>query len=395
MKIFCPRCQTNRVVRTRPDDTRAPCPACGLQVTLARSEQPLAERIGQSTLEAEIVVPETAIAAPKPVAVVPYPHHQPRRKRGLPVGLMIAGGICLLLMITVGALAAVWLSQPRENEAVASTDTPESDLNTSNSGQGGNTNPDPPEPPNSSDRSPAGSHSSAGPGRTGLAELIEQVRPSLVHLSVRGVSVDDDGKLVAGSWTGSGFLVDEDGTIVTNHHVVENGKVATATLSDGTQLKVLGFVFVSKEKDIAVLKLEDGFSDFQALELAPQLPRTGDDVFALGSPRGFTGSATRGVVSGVRTSGELQEMGMLDYEGKWIQTDTPTSPGNSGGPLLNMDGHVVGANTWGRTDGQNLNFAISSDDIKDAVSRASSTTQEIDQLVSPEVVRAIRSRGIR
>jgi len=58
-------------------------------------------------------------------------------------------------------------------------------------------------------------------------------------------------------------------------------------------------------------------------------------------------------------------------------------------------GQVVGANTWGRTDGQNLNFAISSEDIKRAIRDASSQTRGIDQLVSPEVSRAVRSRGIR
>ena len=312
VKIFCPRCQTYRAVRCRPDDTHAPCPACGIQITLTRSEQPLSERLRQPVTP-EIVEPE-ASAPVQPTAVVPYPHQQTRRKRGLPLGLMIVGGICLLLMITVGAIAAVWLTQPNGNETIASsgtTGTGDNEPDSSTSSQDEPETEASTEPPSSTP--PSNGNSSTPPtGAMTLPDLIERVRPSLVHISVKGIVLnEEDGKLYRGSWSGSGFVVNEDGTIVTNHHVVEDGKTATATLSDGTQLKVLGYSFASDAKDIAILKLEDGFDGFQALEFAPQLPRAGADVFAMGSPRGFTGSATKGVVSAIRTSGELQEMDSL------------------------------------------------------------------------------------
>lgn len=397
VKIFCPRCQTDRAVRCHPDDTHAPCPACGIQITLTRSEQPLGERLRQP-ITPEIVEPE-ASAPVQPTAVVPYPHQQTRQKRGLPLGLMIAGGICLLLMITVGALAAVWLTQPDGNETIASSGTTGTDDNESDpstSPQDDPETPDSSEPPSSTTPSSGNGSTPSTTGTMTLPDLIERVRPSLVHISVKGIVLnEEDGKLYRGSWSGSGFVVNEDGTIVTNHHVVEDGKTATATLSDGTQLKVLGYSFASDAKDIAILKLEDGLEEFQALDFAPQLPRAGADVFAMGSPRGFTGSATKGVVSAIRTSGELQEMDILGKEGKWVQTDTPISKGNSGGPLLNMQGQVVGANTWGLKVGQNLNFAISAEDIKQAVQSASSTTQEISGIVSSNVARALRAQGIR
>jgi len=195
------------------------------------------------------------------------------------------------------------------------------------------------------------------PRKGSLADLIETLEPAVVRINVnkRGTSA-----------IGSGFVVDENGLIVTNYHVVQGARTATATFANGTSFDVEGFRLLSPEKDIAILQLAKPNGKLPFIRLAERLPRKGDSTVTLGAPKGLSFSASQGIVSAIRKDTELSGYGLAE-QGTWIQTTAPISPGNSGGPLVSSEGLVIGANTWTVTTGQNLNFAISSLDIREAV----------------------------
>lgn len=202
--------------------------------------------------------------------------------------------------------------------------------------------------------------SKAAVGVAKLADLIDEVERCVVRLDCQA----EDGKSV-----GSGFIIDAEGTIVTNYHVVEQVKTMTATFNDRSTLAIAGFKFVVPDKDLAVIQTAPPKRPLPFLRIARKLPRKGDKVVAFGSPLGLSFSASEGIVSGIRPSKELAELGM-DVAGTWIQMTTQISPGNSGGPLVTTRGEVVGVNTMTLTAGQNLNFAISCEDARAAVEKA-------------------------
>lgn len=152
---------------------------------------------------------------------------------------------------------------------------------------------------------------------------------------------------------GSGFIVSADGLILTNAHVVENAQEVTVKLTDRREFpaKVLG---KDKQTDIAVIRIEA--KDLPVVRLGdPSASRVGEPVLAIGSPFGFENSATAGIISA--KSRALPE----DTYVPFIQTDVAVNPGNSGGPLFNMRGEVIGINSqiYSRSGGyQGLSFAI-------------------------------------
>jgi serine protease Do len=152
---------------------------------------------------------------------------------------------------------------------------------------------------------------------------------------------------------GSGFIVREDGVVLTNAHVVKDADEVTVRLTDRREFsaKVLGTDALT---DIAVLKIEAHGLPAAALS-PPHAIRAGDWVLAIGSPFGFESTVTAGVVSAPRRT--LPD----DPAVPFIQTDAAINPGNSGGPLINMAGEVIGINSqiYSRTGGyQGLSFAI-------------------------------------
>jgi S1-C subfamily serine protease len=166
--------------------------------------------------------------------------------------------------------------------------------------------------------------------------------------------------------TGSGFLITDTGVAITSAHVKGSEDGLTATLATGQsfQCKV---VFVDPLLDVALLKLEG--AGFPKLRLAAiQTVQPGSTVIAIGSPsNGFQNSVSKGIVSAIGV--------MKNEPGLWIQTDTALNPGNSGGPLLNRFGDVVGINTkkeFLSNDGrvlQGIGFALSSSDLIAIVQR--------------------------
>jgi S1-C subfamily serine protease len=154
--------------------------------------------------------------------------------------------------------------------------------------------------------------------------------------------------------TGSGFILNADGQILTNAHVVDGVKTVRVTLRDGRSFtgRVVG---VDSVTDVAVVKIEA--SDLPAVRLgstgnlAP-----GQWAIAIGNPLGLDTTVTAGIISALgRTSNEV---GIPDKRVQFIQTDAAINPGNSGGPLLNDRGEVIGMNTAIRANAQGLGFAI-------------------------------------
>ncbi len=151
---------------------------------------------------------------------------------------------------------------------------------------------------------------------------------------------------------GSGFFINEDGLLLTNYHVIDNARAYQATMSDGKVYDIIKVVAYDKEKDIALLQADTKGEKVPYLEIGTELPKVGDAVYAIGSSLGLTGTFSSGIVSYVnRTIKEIPDV-------NFIQTTTPISSGNSGGPLVDEKGYVIGINSASYTEGQNLNLAI-------------------------------------
>lgn len=142
--------------------------------------------------------------------------------------------------------------------------------------------------------------------------------------------------------TGSGFIYDDKGHILTNNHVVDGAGKIMVTFHDGVEVpaKVVG---TDSKSDVAVIKVEH--TDYPVLPRgASGKLRVGELVMAVGSPFGLSQSVTMGIVSATERNNLGINEGMDSYE-SFIQTDAPINPGNSGGPLVDMDGRVVGINS--------------------------------------------------
>ena len=195
----------------------------------------------------------------------------------------------------------------------------------------------------------------------GFADLVEQVEPSVVTIEVSkkaslqpaqfgsnpranefferffGAPGRDPARQQPVRGAGSGFVVDSDGYVVTNHHVVADADEITVHLVDGRELKA-EIVGQDDKTDLALLKID--VSDLDAVEFGDSDDtRVGDWVFAMGNPFGLGGTATAGIVSA--RSRDLRSGPYDDY----LQIDAPINQGNSGGPVFNTDGEVVGVNT--------------------------------------------------
>lgn len=209
---------------------------------------------------------------------------------------------------------------------------------------------------------------------TSFREVAKAVKPAVVYINIVETASSDSGQpnffgLPGPSaprkreGAGSGFIVTEDGYILTNNHVVGNANKISVTLADGRKLNAR-FVNSDPETDIAVIKIEAAGLPIAVLGDSDALEQ-GDWVLALGSPFGLQQTLTAGIVSA--TGRELRESQYNHY----IQTDASINPGNSGGPLVNMQGEVVGINTMILTGGPlsqgniGIGFAIASNSARD------------------------------
>lgn len=221
-----------------------------------------------------------------------------------------------------------------------------------------------------------------------FADLIEQVSPAVVGVRVRTeiqltnremtererfleqfglIPRDEEPEPREGFGQGSGFFISAEGHIVTNNHVIDNAVEIEVTLDNGSVLEA-ELVGADAETDLAVLKVvDDGtypYVDFGSSKAM----RRGDWVVAVGSPLGFSGTATAGIVSAVGEPGDLRRsQSYTDY----LQIDAAINRGNSGGPTFDLNGRVVGVNTWiaSTTGGSiGLGFAIPAELVEQVTS---------------------------
>jgi putative serine protease PepD len=174
-----------------------------------------------------------------------------------------------------------------------------------------------------------------------------------------------------GSGSGTGFLVDSDGTIVTNAHVVGDSSEVEVRFEDGGDSHTAQVLGVDASTDLAAIKVDAGAADgVKPLALADSDKAiVGDPVVAIGYPLGLDRTATAGIVSGLNRDIQAPNGFSID---KVIQTDAPINPGNSGGPLLNASGQVIGVNSQIATAGGGngsvgIGFAVPANTVRDVV----------------------------
>ena len=197
-----------------------------------------------------------------------------------------------------------------------------------------------------------------------LSEIYQQVASSVVVIEDFQLESNVFNQASYSQVQGSGFIYDLNGqdVVVTNYHVVDGGVNVTVTFQDGNTYtaKVLGSDIYS---DLAILSTDAPQSELVPLTIVNSSSlKVGDETIAIGSPYGLTGSMTTGIVSALNrtiTEDTGNEYAISDI----IQTSTAINSGNSGGPLLNYNGQVIGITTAIVTSSQGLGFAVPSDTI--------------------------------
>lgn len=171
------------------------------------------------------------------------------------------------------------------------------------------------------------------------AQIAKLVSPSVVVIQ---------GKTDSGDVLGSGFIISKDGKIVTNLHVIRDMKAASVELANGKVFDSISILATDESRDLAIVKI--AALDLPVLDLGnSDALAVGEPVVIVGSPRGLEGTVTAGILSSVRDSGEGFHV---------LQTDAAVNPGNSGGPLVNNRGQVIGVVSFILRSSQGLNFAI-------------------------------------
>uniref|UniRef100_A0A1A8E4L0 Serine protease HTRA2, mitochondrial n=1 Tax=Nothobranchius kadleci TaxID=1051664 RepID=A0A1A8E4L0_NOTKA len=190
-----------------------------------------------------------------------------------------------------------------------------------------------------------------------IADVVEKSAPAVVYIEILGRH-PFSGREVPVS-NGSGFIVSSDGLIVTNAHVVANKRAVRVKLPNGDSYNAT-VQDVDPEADIATIRITPK-SPLPTLTLGQSSDvRQGEFVVAMGSPFSLRNTITSGIVSSAQRGSK--ELGLSNSNMEYIQTDATIDFGNSGGPLINLDGEVIGINTMKVTAG--ISFAIPSDHVK-------------------------------
>ena len=168
---------------------------------------------------------------------------------------------------------------------------------------------------------------------------------------------------------GTGFIIDSEGYIVTNYHIIENAR-SSGIYTDGSKMHEVSILGYNPTLDIALLKIS---GNYDSLKLADSDDvQIGERVIAIGNPLGLQFSVSEGIVS------NTHQIGPTGIEG-YIQTDAALNPGNSGGPLINKKGKVIGINNFKIKETEGLGFALESNYIKDTVNEISQ--QALNQIL--------------
>lgn len=177
-----------------------------------------------------------------------------------------------------------------------------------------------------------------------FSKIIKNILPSVVTIITYG---RNNKRLKIGS----GFFVNKNGDVITNFHVVKNASRIEIITFDERRYNVRGIVSDNKMADLIQIATNVPSNKVKSLNITKKLPKIGDRILVLGSPLGFEQTVSDGLISGIRE---------IPTFGKIIQISAPVSPGSSGGPVVNLNGEVVGIATFQIIAGQNLNFAIPS-----------------------------------
>jgi S1-C subfamily serine protease len=215
-----------------------------------------------------------------------------------------------------------------------------------------------PEPTPGQLKPPAGEEAPPQPKKPktlSVGDLVERIDDGVVLITALGEQKETIGLV-------SGFVIDASGLVATNYHVLKEAHEAQVQTHDGTRIDVRGVRACDPGSDLVILELAKRPDKVEVLELATDGGlRPGQEVIALGHPRGFRFTVTSGIISAVRTTEELPRP-VIEFlkawpDLTWIQSTAAISGGSSGGPLLNREGKVIGLNTW-MARGENLGFAV-------------------------------------
>jgi S1-C subfamily serine protease len=217
-----------------------------------------------------------------------------------------------------------------------------------------------------------GSSSSSGGGLT-ARDIYKRDAPGVVYIRAQVVepssSPFDFGQQQQGEATGSGFVIDKNGTILTNAHVVENARKVRVQFAD-QRVETAKIVGRDRSTDLAVLKVDPDGLELHPLTLgSSKSVQVGDPTIAIGNPFGLERTLTTGVVSATKRTIPGLDNFQIDNV---IQTDAAINPGNSGGPLIDAAGRVIGINSQIRTGGSGngnigIGFAVPIDTAKRVV----------------------------
>jgi S1-C subfamily serine protease len=227
-------------------------------------------------------------------------------------------------------------------------------------------------------QSPVASESRSGAGLS-IAEIYRRAAPGVVQVTTTskvegavdpffGFDVPDETRRALGS----GFVIDKAGYVVTNHHVIADADTVEVSFSNNDSMKA-SIVGRDPSTDLALLKVEANSRALRPLVLGNSAAlRVGDDVLAIGNPLGLERSATRGIVSAVQRPLRAPSGFTIDHV---IQTDAALNRGNSGGPLMNSRGAVIGVNSAIETAGDGsqgsigIGYAVPINTVRDVVAQ--------------------------
>ncbi len=219
-------------------------------------------------------------------------------------------------------------------------------------------------------------------GTMDIADMVEKVSPSVVNIKSKvkvNTVIDNpffndpffreffgdnyyDASPQYQTGIGTGFIITNDGYILTNQHVIENADSVTVQLNGKTEEMPARVIGKDRDLDLAVLKIEG--SDYPVLKLGDSNHmRVGEWVVAIGQPYGLDHTVTTGVISAKGRPINIEDRSYKNL----IQTDAAINPGNSGGPLLNLKGEVIAINTAVNVTAQGIGFAIPTDTVREVL----------------------------
>lgn len=200
-----------------------------------------------------------------------------------------------------------------------------------------------------------------------LTGLVRDAQPSVVTV----LAYDKDGRLIC---QGSGFFVSEEGQAITCYHVLEGAFRAEVKTFDGERYPVKAVPAMDRKADLVKVHIDVGDRPVRAAEVQGLMPAIAERIVVIGSPLGLEQTVSEGIVSGIRPE---------SARGKSFQISASTSKGSSGGPVLNMNGQVVGIVSSQAIEGQNLNFAVSAEQ---ALKLIRSEVQRQDQATADPMI---------